>query len=70
MDISKVIDKEYQGKSFKELAAAPVSALRGLSESDAKLLKEAFNVTSVRDLAELKYGKWACAIATLADDEA
>ena len=34
-----------------------------------KLLLAAFNVKTVRDLAQLKYVKWAQAIVTLADTE-
>lgn len=69
MNINNAVDKSYEGKSFKELADAPVGALQGLSEGDANLLKEAFNVKTIKDLAELKYVKWAQAIATLAEVE-
>ena len=69
MNLNKVLDKAYESKSLKELADAPVDALAGVSENDAKLLKEAFNVKTVRDLANLKYVKWAQAIVTLADTE-
>jgi len=34
------------------------------------LLKEAFNVKTVSDLAKLKYAKWAQAICILAEGEA
>lgn len=69
MDMSKVVDSAWQNKSFKEIANAPVNALRGISANDAKLLKQAFRIETVRDLANLKYPKWAEAIATLADEE-
>ncbi|NVD97329.1 hypothetical protein [Massilia sp. BJB1822] len=69
MNIDTVVDKDYVGKCFKDLAAAPVSALRGVSGKDAKALQQAFNVSTVRDLANLNFVKWACAIATLADEE-
>ncbi|HQV41807.1 MAG: hypothetical protein IT466_04765 [Moraxellaceae bacterium] len=69
MNLNKALDKAYESKSLKELADAPVDALAGVSENDAKLLKEAFNVKTVRDLANLKYVKWAQAIVTLADTE-
>ncbi len=68
MNIDTVVDKAYLGKAFKDLAAAPLSALRGLSRQDAQALQQAFNVTTVRDLAELNFVKWACAITTLADE--
>ena len=69
MNINKFIDKEYESKSFKELAKAPVQAIAGVSEGDAKLLKDAFNVKTVSDLAKLKYVRWAQAICALADGE-
>ena len=34
-DISKFLDKAYEGKDFAELVEAPVAALQGVSESDA-----------------------------------
>ncbi|SFU52456.1 hypothetical protein [Pseudoduganella namucuonensis] len=69
MNIDTVVDKEYLGKCFRELADAPVSALRGVSNNDAKALAKAFNVHTVRELAELDFVKWAQAIAVLADHE-
>lgn len=69
MNISKVVDKGYQGKSFKEIADAPLSALQGISAKDAKLLKQVFDIDTVRDLANLRYVKWASALVTLAEDE-
>lgn len=38
MNLNKALDKAYEGKSLKELADAPVDALAGVSENDAKLL--------------------------------
>ncbi|MYN05153.1 hypothetical protein GTP41_23955 [Pseudoduganella sp. DS3] len=69
MNIDTIVDKQYVGKSFRDLAEAPVSALRGVSGKDAKVLQAAFGVQSVRDLAQLKFVRWACAIAILADEE-
>jgi hypothetical protein len=48
---------------------SPVSALQGVSEGDAQKLKEAFNVKTIKDLAKLKYVRWAQAIVTLAEQE-
>jgi hypothetical protein len=67
MNINTIVDKAYKDKSFKEIADAPVSALQGITAKDAKLLKQALDIESVRDLARLKYVEWACAIVTLAD---
>jgi hypothetical protein len=65
--IEKFLDKAYEQKEFKELAEAPVDALQGVSEKDAQLLKEAFNIKTVRDFATNKYVRWAQAIVNLAD---
>jgi len=67
MQIDKAVDKAYEKMSFKEIADAPVDALQGVSPGDAEKLKAAFNVKTVRDLATLKYIKWAQAIVTFAD---
>ena len=69
MNINYLVDKQYEKKTLKELVDAPVDALSGVSEKDARLLKEAFNVKTVADLAKLKYVKWAQAICTLAEGE-
>jgi hypothetical protein len=69
MNIDTVVDKEYLGMTFRALADAPTSALRGLSAKDAKALAQAFNVHSIRDLAKLEFVKWAAAITTLAEHE-
>ena len=69
MNIDTVVDKEYVGQSFRALADAPISALRGVSAKDAKLLAQAFDVHSVRDLAGLQVVRWAAAITTLAEQE-
>lgn len=64
-----VLDKAHVGKSFKELMDAPVDALNGVSAKDAELLDQAFGVKTVGDLANLKFVRWAQAIATLAEFE-
>ncbi|WP_226366525.1 hypothetical protein [Pseudonocardia sp. ICBG162] len=66
-DIAGKVDKAYEDKSVAELADAPVDVLKGVSEGDAKLLKEAFNITTVRDLGTNKFFLWAQAISKLAD---
>lgn len=66
MNVSKSVDKAYETKTLKELAAAPVSALQGVTEKDGELLNQAFGVKTIADLANLKYVKWAQAITTLA----
>ncbi|WP_019852609.1 hypothetical protein [Actinopolyspora mortivallis] len=66
-DIADKLVKDYEEKPLSELADAPVSALQGVSENDAKLLDEAFGIRTVRDLGTNKYFRWAQAIANLAD---
>jgi hypothetical protein len=69
MNIGKALMKEYESKSFKEIAGAPVTAIAGITEGDAEHLKAAFGVKTVNDLASLKYVKWAQAIVSLAEVE-
>jgi len=69
MNIDKFVVRKYENLTLREVAASPVDAIAGISEGDAKLLKEAFNVKTVADLAKLKYVKWAQAICTLAEGE-
>lgn len=69
MNIDTIVDKEFAGKSFRELVNAPVSALRGVSAKDAKALQQAFNIDTIGDLADLQFVKWASAIKTLAAQE-
>jgi len=65
-DIAKFLDKAYESKDFAELSEAPVSALEGVSESDAEHLKAAFNIKTIRDLATNKFVLRAQAINVLA----
>lgn len=69
MNINRAVIKEFEPKKLKEIADAPVYALQGVSEGDADLLLKAFNIKTVRDLANLKYVKWAQSIVALADTE-
>ncbi|MDQ6838137.1 MAG: hypothetical protein M3137_07380 [Actinomycetota bacterium] len=64
-DVGKFLDKAYEGKDFPELSEAPVSALEGVSESDAEHLKAAFNIKTIRDLATNKFVLRAQAINVL-----
>ncbi|HDD63604.1 MAG: hypothetical protein DRJ32_05855 [Thermoprotei archaeon] len=60
------LDKAFEDKSPKELVNAPVSALSGVSERDAELLKKAFAIKTIKDLATKKYILVAQVIKTLA----
>jgi hypothetical protein len=65
-DLAKFLDKSYENADFAELAAAPVSALQGVSDSDAQHLKDAFGIDTIRELATNKFVLWAQAINVLA----
>jgi hypothetical protein len=67
LGLEKKLDKAWEGKSAHEIADAPVSALSGVSESDAEHLLAAFNIKTVRDLGTNKYFRWAQGIAALAE---
>ena len=67
--IKIVIDKKYEELPIKELVNAPVSAISGVSESDAGLLKKTFGIDTIKELAENKYVKIAQTIAAMASLE-
>lgn len=64
-DVAQYFDKDYEQKEFKELADAPVSAIQGLSDADAEKLQQAFNIKTVRDLADNKFVRVAQAVVAL-----
>ena len=68
MNLTRLLDKAYDGLSMEELANAPICAFQGVSTQDAEALHRIFNISTVRDLATLKYVKWATAITALADE--
>lgn len=65
-DIGKHVVKQYEQMDFDELADAPVEALEGLSAGDAEALQKAFNIKTIRQLAESKFVLRAQAITALA----
>lgn len=69
MNINKVLDKAYETKSLKEIVNAPVAAIEGISENDAKLLEQAFKVRTIGDLGRQKFFLWAQALVVLAEGE-
>ncbi|MEO7496648.1 MAG: hypothetical protein ABIT83_02065 [Massilia sp.] len=66
MNIHSIVDDEFHLKCFRELVEAPISALRGVSKSDARALSQAFGINTIGELADLRFVKWAAAIKTLA----
>ena len=65
-DIAKFFDKAFEQNDFDDLADAPIDAISGLSAGDAEALKRAFNIKTIRDLAENKYVRVAQAVVALA----
>jgi hypothetical protein len=65
--IVKFYDKAYEDKTIEELCKAPVSAISGVSESDAADLKKAFGIETVEDLATNKYVRLAQGINCLSE---
>ncbi|MFE4373389.1 hypothetical protein ACFRMN_35175 [Streptomyces sp. NPDC056835] len=65
IDLDKVLDKAWADKDLPAVLAAPVSALKGVSDRQGDLLEEAFGIKTVADLANLKYARWAQALAAL-----
>lgn len=69
MNINTIVDAAFVGQSFRDICNAPLSALKGVSAKDAKALQQAFNITTIGELADLKFVRWATAIRTLATEE-
>ena len=61
-----ILDKTFNSKEFEELRTKPVNAIAGISATDAALLKRAFGIETIRDLAENKFVSIAQTILTLA----
>ena len=66
-DLAKMLDKQYEESDLHDLIDAPVSALAGVSDGDADLLRQAFNIKTVGDLGRNKYFRAAMALSILAD---
>lgn len=66
-NLDALLDKAWENKTLTEVLKAPVDALAGVSEGDARLLKEAFNVKTVQDLGNNKYFRAALLLAQLAE---
>ena len=65
----KILDKEFESAEFEELRNKPVSAISGISKSDAVFLKKAFGIDIIQELAENKYvmvAQLVTAVASLA----
>ncbi|MEU2612605.1 hypothetical protein ABZ570_13665 [Micromonospora sp. NPDC007271] len=65
-DLTTLVDKAFQDKTLAELVDAPVSALAGVSDGGAKLLKEALGIVTIGDLGRNPYFRTASALVALA----
>ncbi len=61
-----ILNKTFNSKEFEELRKKPVNAIAGMSETDAALLKRAFGIDTIQELAENKFVYVAQTILTLA----
>lgn len=69
LNIRQSLTPAYAGMPCHELTRAPVSALQGLSESDAQVLNETFGIKTLKDLAESRHFNWALQILRMAEME-
>ena len=65
----RYLDKKFRDKAWSEVASAPVSAIKGVSEGDGVYLQRAFNIKTIQDLAENKFVRVAQTIISLAEIE-
>lgn len=66
-NLNAILDKAYENKPLAEILKAPVSALQGISESDAQHLKDAFNIKTVADLGKNKHFRAAHLLTQLSE---
>ena len=67
--LTEILDKAYEKLPLKEILQLSPAALQGVTDKDAELLKQAFNIKTIEDLATNKFFRWAQALATLAPYE-
>lgn len=66
-NLDKILDKAYENTDLDKLLGAPVAAIAGVTDADAKLLAEAFGIKTIRDMGMNKYFRAAEAIVELAE---
>ncbi|MFD4428876.1 hypothetical protein [Nocardia sp. NPDC058497] len=67
--LDKVLDKEFENKTLKEILAAPPSALAGLTDAHDKQLLDALKIKTIADLGNNKFFQLAAALVELAEQE-
>eukprot|EP00434_Breviolum_minutum_P037200 symbB.v1.2.032978.t1/scaffold4020.1/size47400/11 len=68
LNINNAVDKEYEGSSLTDIAAAPTSALQGVAQKGREVLKK-FKVQTISDLGNWKFYRIAKAILGLSQLE-
>lgn len=66
MNIDTIVTEQYRGKSPQELVDAPLTALTGIGDKEAQALKDAFNVSTIGQLARNQVVANAFAIEMIA----
>jgi hypothetical protein len=69
MNIDTIVKHEYQGKCFRELVDAPLTALCGITDEQASALEQALGVKTIGQFAELKVVRYVSAIHCMAGVE-
>lgn len=70
VDLAKVLDKDYEDKSLKDILDASPAALAGVTDADAAALAQAFNIKTVRQLGTNRFFAVAAVLAALDDSAA
>ncbi|HEX4586904.1 MAG TPA: hypothetical protein VH185_02925 [Mycobacterium sp.] len=65
VDLAKSLDKAYESKALKDILDASPAALAGVTDNDAKLLQEAFQIKTVRQMGANKFFAVAAALVSL-----
>ncbi|GAC1375394.1 MAG: hypothetical protein NVSMB43_14820 [Pseudarthrobacter sp.] len=66
IELGKKLDKDYEGKSLKEILSAPPSSLAGLTEKHDEILA-GMGIKTVRDLGTNKYFALAGGLVALSN---
>merc|ERR1719193_200357 len=69
MNVNGALVEAHQGTSLRNVVNLPVTVLQAISEAQAKVLSENFEVRTVRDLANWKFYQIANSMLALAEVE-
>ena len=65
--LEDAVTGDYRGRSAQQLMDVPVTALKGISSSLGKKLKDEFGISTIQELAANKHAQWARAVVLRAD---